>query len=36
MHMLTIYRELQYNYISVIKENAFNNLPNLQKLGVSF
>jgi len=31
-HVLTIYRELQYNEISVIENNTFNNLPNLHNL----
>jgi len=34
--MLTIYRELQNNNISVIKNNAFNNLPSLYQLWISF
>jgi len=34
--MLIIYRDLQNNDISVIEDNAFNNLPNLQYMCVSF
>jgi hypothetical protein len=29
-HLLTIYRWLNNNAISVIEDNTFNNLPNLQ------
>jgi len=35
-HLLTIYRDLDYNDISVIEDNAFNNLSNLHYLWVSF
>jgi hypothetical protein len=31
-YKLIIYRELQYNKISVIEVNAFNNLPSLSYL----
>ena len=34
--MLTIYRQLQYNKISVIEDNTFNNLPRLYQLWVWF
>jgi hypothetical protein len=31
-HLLNIYRQLQYNEISVVEDNAFNNLPSLTTL----
>jgi hypothetical protein len=31
-NLLTIYRDLYYNDISVIEDNNFNNLPKLQYL----
>ena len=31
-YKLIIYRKLQYNNISVIEDNAFNNLPSLYYL----
>jgi hypothetical protein len=34
--LLTIYRDLSSNRISVIEDNAFNNLPNLEDLWVLF
>ena len=36
VHYFCIYRELQENDISVIENKAFNNLPSLQSLWVSF
>ena len=31
-YLLTIYRTLDFNDISVIEDNAFNNLPRLNRL----
>jgi hypothetical protein len=31
-YQLNIYRQLQYNEISVVEDNAFNNLPSLTYL----
>jgi hypothetical protein len=32
IYQLNIYRQLQYNEISVVEDNAFNNLPSLTYL----